>query len=679
MNARKEEVDSIIELTIAQAKLGVVSYNVQIAGSQELATYLRKTSTLKQLIPVMNDMVAQQFGINASQEQAATVATMLGKVMDGQVGALKRYGYSFDEAQEKILKTGTESQRAAVLIEVVTSAVGGVNKALAQTPQGKIKAAAIEYKAAQEQIGKVVVAIKEKFIPAQTAAIKALSSVAQYLFSTQKKSIEQYDEHIKKVADLEVNTAKLTRRYEELKSKTEITKDEQIELDKIINILTSTVPGIVTEFDKYGKVLSINTQKVWDFIEAEKAKLKYLNRDAIKEAEKNIKEYSKTIESLTPIFEKGYKEEQVWSRAIGDYTTIRKNYSQDQLKEIKETIDKTGILLKGAEQTLSDLNGTTIDNQLNAQKTKIEKTNEFNAMTQKQLAEYIKINKDAADKYVDIAQQIYNSRLDTAPDTHQKESEVKSVLNNELKELENDNKKRQLIIELNENKEWKTEKERQEKLLEAEKDYLNKRISVLEKFNSSYQNLNIEAENKLLEDKLKLNENSLKKFDNELKQLDEDLKQKLLLEQNNLIERKITQKEFEQISKDELTKNLQDKLKLTKKYGYDIFDIERAISDNTLKNQKEAGKLLFDAAKEIREDSLRLMQLDQTRDKIELDRQLKHNIISQNKYNDEILALNTKYAQIRLTVESTYYTAVEEMRKMMLKVLKMLSRNHLKK
>ena len=48
-------------------------------------------------------------------EQAAQIGSMLGKVMEGQTGALSRYGYKFDEAQEKILKTGTEAERAAVL------------------------------------------------------------------------------------------------------------------------------------------------------------------------------------------------------------------------------------------------------------------------------------------------------------------------------------------------------------------------------------------------------------------------------------------------------------------------------------------------------------------------------------------------------------------------------------
>lgn len=139
MGAREEDIQSIKDLCAAQQELGVIGDEVQLAGAQELATYLSEKQSLEKLIPVMNDMLAQQYGLNATQENAAQIATMLGKVMDGQTGALSRYGYKFDEAQEQILKYGTEAQRAAVLCEVVTSAVGGTNAELAKTDIGKQK------------------------------------------------------------------------------------------------------------------------------------------------------------------------------------------------------------------------------------------------------------------------------------------------------------------------------------------------------------------------------------------------------------------------------------------------------------------------------------------------------------------------------------------------------------
>lgn len=164
MDARDEDIQSIKDLCSAQQQLGVVGDEVQLAGAQELATYLEKKSSLEALIPVMNDMLAQQYGLEASEESAAQIASMLGKVMEGQTAALSRYGYSFTEAQEQILKFGTEEERAAVLAEVVESSVGGMNEALRQTPSGQAKAAANALGDVKEAVGGVVAAIQPAIV-----------------------------------------------------------------------------------------------------------------------------------------------------------------------------------------------------------------------------------------------------------------------------------------------------------------------------------------------------------------------------------------------------------------------------------------------------------------------------------------------------------------------------------
>jgi hypothetical protein len=156
MNATQDEIKSVLDLTSAQQRLGVVDDDVQTAGAQELATYLSKTESLKKLIPVMNDMIAQQYDFNATSEGAVTIAQMMGKVLDGQTGALSRYGYSFDEAQEKVLKYGTEQERVAMLAQVITQYVGGQNAALRDTPTGEIKALSMEMGDIQEELGKMM-------------------------------------------------------------------------------------------------------------------------------------------------------------------------------------------------------------------------------------------------------------------------------------------------------------------------------------------------------------------------------------------------------------------------------------------------------------------------------------------------------------------------------------------
>lgn len=156
MDATEDEIQSIKDLTSAQQKLGVVGDEVQLSGAQELATYLGKKESLEKLIPVMNDMIAQQYGYNATAESAVGIATMMGKVMEGQTKALSRYGYSFTEAQEEILKFGTEEERAATLAEVIEQSVGGVNAALAATDYGKIVQANNKFGDLKETIGSLV-------------------------------------------------------------------------------------------------------------------------------------------------------------------------------------------------------------------------------------------------------------------------------------------------------------------------------------------------------------------------------------------------------------------------------------------------------------------------------------------------------------------------------------------
>ena len=184
MGASNKQIESIKALTSAQQQLGVIGDEVQLAGAQELSTYLTKTDSLKKLLPAMNDMLAQQYGLNASQESAVTIASMMGKVMAGQVGALSRYGYTFDKNQEKILKFGTETQKAAVLTDVITSAVGGMNEKLAQTPEGKIQQQANAWGDIKERLGNLVVQIQVQFIPIINKIIERSNAIIDTVKNT---------------------------------------------------------------------------------------------------------------------------------------------------------------------------------------------------------------------------------------------------------------------------------------------------------------------------------------------------------------------------------------------------------------------------------------------------------------------------------------------------------------
>jgi len=162
-NANEEQIQSILNLTTAQQGLGVIGDEVQIAGAQQLATFVNQNDSIETLLPAMNNLLAQQKGLAASTGDAVNIGNLMGKVLNGQVGALTRVGISFTEAQEKVLKYGNEQEKAAMLAQVINENVGQMNEALAETDQGKIQQTNNLLGDMKEVIGKKIIPIQAKF------------------------------------------------------------------------------------------------------------------------------------------------------------------------------------------------------------------------------------------------------------------------------------------------------------------------------------------------------------------------------------------------------------------------------------------------------------------------------------------------------------------------------------
>lgn len=173
MGATEEDIKKVNEVIGVQSKLGVIGGTIQKTGAQQIATFLKEKGTLEQLIPAMNDLLAQQKGLNATQEDARSVANLMGKAMTGQTSALRRVGITFSEAQENIMKYGTEQQRAAMLAQIITDNVGHMNAQLGKTDAGQLKQAEMQFAAIKVQIGELV----SKWLPKITFAAQALTIV----------------------------------------------------------------------------------------------------------------------------------------------------------------------------------------------------------------------------------------------------------------------------------------------------------------------------------------------------------------------------------------------------------------------------------------------------------------------------------------------------------------------
>ena len=168
MSATDEEIQSIKELASAQQALGVIGDEVQLSGAQQMATFLNEKASLDSLIPAMNNLLAQQKGLNATSQDAVGIGNMMGKAMQGQVDVLQRVGVTFTAAQKKVLQYGTESERAAMLAQVIRDNVGEMNAELARTDAGK-----------QKQLENTLGDIKEQFGAMVQPAMRAITAMAQ--------------------------------------------------------------------------------------------------------------------------------------------------------------------------------------------------------------------------------------------------------------------------------------------------------------------------------------------------------------------------------------------------------------------------------------------------------------------------------------------------------------------
>lgn len=156
MGATESDTVAVNEAVAAQTKLGIVGGTVQRSGLQQLATFASQRQTLMTLLPAMNNLLAQQKGLNATSEDAVSVANLMGKALMGNVGALTRVGITLTDHQKELIKTGDEYTRAKTLAEAITDNVGNMNTELAKTDAGQVKKAQMAFAGIEVAIGKLL-------------------------------------------------------------------------------------------------------------------------------------------------------------------------------------------------------------------------------------------------------------------------------------------------------------------------------------------------------------------------------------------------------------------------------------------------------------------------------------------------------------------------------------------
>lgn len=353
--------------------------------------------------------------------------------MTGENERLKEFGITASKNGKTTAYTfrgvTTEVQNTDMAIKNYILSLGKL-----QGVQGSMATQMNELAGLESNIGDQMESIYNKIGKKLEPAIKSFMGTLGRFMGTISKSLdssgEKFDDQLNKVVSLQNGLLPLLNRYDELKAKTNLSAQEQDELNQLISRIAQIIPGAVTGFDNYGRAISVSTDYAREWIKTEKARLAYINKSQIEERKnekKNIEERIKSLKRQESIGKRLYgvdeegnaKHIAVYSGGMGygpnaEQINSRK-MTADEQNRFKEEMKSLYEELSGVDAELSRLQGTTLDDMIKTQTEMIEKRKSFNEMNKESLFAWIDDEKNATSEYLSMAQEIYKNRFPVTP------------------------------------------------------------------------------------------------------------------------------------------------------------------------------------------------------------------------------------------------------------------------
>lgn len=191
---------------------------------------------------------------------------------------------------------------------------------------------------------------------------------------------EQFEGSVDTFRQLTRNVQPLLDEYERLKD--EKTADAQERLKTIMQQIGTAIPSAVSAMDKYGNILSINTERAYAFIEAQKLIMQQSNQDLInnvkgtitelerqfEQAQKRVEEIEKTgAYTIAQFFPAGGGATRIEQTAVTDPKKIRA--AQQEMVTLNAELEKQRAIL-------SELTGDYLNEDLENLKKRTEEVKE---------------------------------------------------------------------------------------------------------------------------------------------------------------------------------------------------------------------------------------------------------------------------------------------------------------
>jgi len=175
VGASDDQIASLNLQAEALQKVGVVSAGTTSVVQSQLATFDLSVNTIRQLTPAILDYVTAEKGATASSEEFKSMTNGLAQALQGNFASLTKSGFVLDANTKELIKSGTESQRAAALVQVLNSTYEGFNKTLRDTPEGQMQALKNSVNDLQTSFGQLLLPALAAILP----LFQALADLAQ--------------------------------------------------------------------------------------------------------------------------------------------------------------------------------------------------------------------------------------------------------------------------------------------------------------------------------------------------------------------------------------------------------------------------------------------------------------------------------------------------------------------
>ncbi len=335
----REGVQALLDQADALQKVTTVSDEAIIAAQAQLATFDLTSESIHKLIPGFVDMVVAERGAKVTTDDMKTAAQGLGKALAGQTDTLVKQGFKFTELQQKILKTGTETERLKVITDVMGKTYGNVAQNQAQSFLGKMINLQNRLGEVREEIGArlipFVLAIGESMIGSAESAVTfgntvtelanltgqafsamligaskvakgflGLAAVGQSvisLFNKDNKAEEQIGAMVLKLDEFEVGVGGLSVKMSEIARSNEKAGFSLSKFNAIAGGTKQALAGTSEEADKAKKKIDDLEGKVRDFGRTQ-VETKDKVVDAIKTQKESLadlkREYDRTVTQI---------------------------------------------------------------------------------------------------------------------------------------------------------------------------------------------------------------------------------------------------------------------------------------------------------------------------------------------------------------------------------------------